>query len=429
MINLNSYRFPRFTKLPEWERTMLAIYRGAEKKENSNIEVLYDKLNEAFQRYFEYGTVKSGESFMIEIGGLCPYKQVFYEECSEIYNVNEKTKEEYSVISKDDLSNGREKLKSQEQLLYTSGVTIGRRYPEGFVECLKNLKPRQMVTFDEGKGYICMRNDGLTVVLLEVFSGKLTDFTIDNFKDNLNNFVYIFLDDKRSVQKFYIDNKKKLTSSVEMRVIDIDNARNITGNMYDKLSKFYKTEVKIGPVKLKAKKDIFEKGGILWYNNGKRVSGDVVNWLIGYLESEPIKISYIRNKSNSLTELYDEMFAQDMEECIKSGNISLMLKIMKGYIEEHNGDLKVRIDTYEKEKYYDGAYDYIAVSYLLIMDKGSFKVCKRSYANNNFKNKADATKQITEQELEDFFEKKYAKEHTLVIARSLCAINDSCKGN
>ena len=198
-------------------------------------------------------------------------------------------------------------------------------------------------------------------------------------------------------------------------MLDISKARETTSNLYDDLSKVRKKEVKFGPVVLRAKKSIYEKGRILWYNDGKRVSSDEVNWLVAYLDSTPMKISYVRNKKTSLKAIEDEAFAQDVEELIKSQKLIMALDVMKRYVIKHKGELTIKIDVYEKDVR-DG---FVAASYLMIVDDNQFKILKKTYENNDFNSKCEIVMRVGESELYELFKEKYEKDCSIVVGRAL----------
>lgn len=408
-------RFTNLKSLPQWKKEMLAAYRKAESKTRHDFIGLYVKLKQIFRNYYNQGMVEEGEHFYMEIGALVPYKEVFFEEGSELCLINDTTNQKSLVISRADLDKERKTLGAQEQLCSCMGVNIGRRYPKELVEYLKGIQPMQMIAFEEGSWYICVYNSGLTLNMLEVFNGDITDLSMEKIDYSFDNKVSIDLSDKHSIQRFYKKNFKKLTRSVEGKVLDIAKAREVTSSLYDDLSKVRKKEVKFGPLALKAKKSIFEKGRILWYNDGKRVSSDEVNWLVAYLDSTPMKISYVRNKKTSLKAIEDEAFAQDVEELIKSQKLIMALDVMKRYVIKHKGELTIKIDVYEKDVR-DG---FVAASYLMIVDDNQIKILKKTYENNDFNSKCEIVMRVGESELYELFKEKYEKDCSIVVGRAL----------
>lgn len=418
---LNRYKALQ-ENLPLWKKEMYAAYCNVEKSTSTDVLGLYIKLEKIFQKHFSAGNVEEGQDFLIEMGGLSPYKLRFYEKATEIYNFDEKDNSEHLLLSLED-SYRKEygKLLAQEQLLKVNRFAIGRRYPDSLKEYLTTIKPGQVIAFEEGKSYVCRRNTTNTVYLQEVFSGNIKNLTLDNFRKNLKNQVVVDLSDKNSIQAFYRENKKHLTHSIEGKFLDIHKAQSTMNEIYGSLPIFKTKKVTFGPIELRVRRSVTKKNTALWYDEkGKPLSEDTVRYLIGFLNSTPSQTTYNRKNPTALKSIEDEAFAQDIEVIMQSHDFDKATNLMMKYVVDNKNDLTINTIAYEC----DNNNQISAVSYTFKEVAGQCKIFKAVYTDADFQSDIKEIKEVSAEEFYNFCKKKYTDEHNILVSQALSEIDE-----
>jgi hypothetical protein len=230
---------------------------------------------------------------------------------------------------------------------------------------LDRISPGTLISFAEGKTYVCKEKKDGIVSLDEVFDGDLKNIDIKRFV--LRESIEVDTHDPSSMQRFYQQNRKALTGTLETDYAVLDNCKLMVKEIESDVSILHSKKVEIGPVSLVVKR---EKKGISWHAaTGEVISPNQVAYLIGYLNKLPAVTKYIRKEPSFQKTAEDEDFRLSVEEMLESGAFTSAFLAMKVYSEENKRDLEIRTDTFFK-----GDNDTYEAKTILFRDGNAYKI-------------------------------------------------------
>lgn len=378
-------------------KEMTGAYIQACDSYSHDITGLYLKLEHIFDKYYKQGLAKEGEDFIFDLGLDITVRLKFYKDATEVYvdnTRNERIKEGLVVSKEQSWKKEYTTLKEWGKLMSITDTAIGKLPPDSLLETLVKMNPGTIFSFTEGKTYICQRNKQRELTFYEVFDGDIKNFNLESFCNKEPVKVkYASLID---LQRFYQQNRKKLTHTMETDYSVIDSAYVQIKNLEQDITPFRSKKVQLGPVSLIVKKSF--TGNLRWYGaDGKQIDKEKVAYLIGVLNTQPIVTTYNRQAPTELKTAEDAEFRLGIEKLLDTKSYRKAYREMLEYSLLHTDDLVINTDGFLR----DGD-NYIAGT--ITFRNG--QAYKTTYENNDFSTAKESTP-LTEDEFNTLCERKY----------------------
>lgn len=400
--------------MKKWEVEMWGVYRDFCKHHPYGLEELYVSLEKIAKQNLLNNTMNYGDSFTVYLGnGVALRFQ--YDKNTSIYAFNykdkKKTEEELVLKATDNRQEERKQLSFYGDMLRQQQVGLGIHYPKEFQELLFELTPGQLVSFENGAAYVCMKNNKHELTLKEVFYGEINELNIESFMSSQT--IKLNYLDETKVQNFYQKNQKMRTGNISGDYTFIKKIDNDLKFIYKNLQNNTTKQFQFGPIFLNVRKNIL--GFPTWYDNqGKKISEETVRYLFGFLNTKPVVTDFIRNEETEEKKGLDALFKFRMEKLSKNKDFEQMLNIIKLYVIKNKSDLKIDVKTFEK----DEKGNFNSISYIFKEFEGRCDLLKVYYEDNDFNGDIKSVKKITEQEFLSFCEEKYNAEHFSILTKS-----------
>ena len=390
---------------------MKGTYIQAVNAYSHDITGLYLKLEKIFERYFKQGQAQIGDEFSFEIGLGATIHLKFYENATEIIGLNHINEQEVKeiLLSKEDSAKKEySTLKGFGQSLRLAGLAIGPHYTEHFYQVLDNLKPGQMISFEEGRTYVCKNKNGAKIELLEVFSGNIEDIQLKNFICE-NKPIILNLHNDSIIQLFYQINRKGNTHSSENDIIVLDKFRVKTKEIESDVSVMHSKTVDLGPVSFVIKQKILDKCP-KWYIKGAQISRDTASFIMAYLSTNPTITKYIRKESSEEKTALDAEHQLTIEKLLNNKEFETAYQEMCDYTKKNQKDLTIYTKTFIKKE-----NKYIATA--LIFKDG--KAYLAEFPNGYYKASPDNLQSLSLPQFKFWCEQKYNDTHQIVFSKTL----------
>ena len=243
--------------MKNWEFSFVSAMRVAMRQDKYDVLNLYLKLEKASKKHLTSGEMKEGDSFIVPLENGSMLKQYFYYEYS-ILTLTRPNKKETTVISKEaSVKKEYEYLLGYTHALEDSLLGIGPRYNAKFVHTLREVKPGQVLVFDNGRSYVCQYNKD-DVLRLVITSDTITIPYLAEFK-NSESFS-INLTDEIGIQKFYAQVRDMYNDDVRCRVTTTYQAQELLNKYIAGLDKQTKL-LQLGPNQIRMKKSFLTNPG------------------------------------------------------------------------------------------------------------------------------------------------------------------------
>lgn len=379
-----------------------------------DITRLYLRLEQVFDKYYKKGLAQEGEEFYIPMPLFVTLRLKFYEGATEIYadNVTATNISEGPILSKEDSAKKEySTLKHWGQLLHYQNMAIGEPCPRELEQALSNMKPGMIVSFTEGRSYICKKNDKFQLVLNRIFDGDIKNIDITKFCEQKE--INLSKANPAEFQNFYQRNRKLLSHTTEFSYTFLDKVYIQIKNIEEKVSRFRSLKVQLGPVALIARKSV--RGKVRWYSaTGKQVSKEQVAYLLGVLNTQPVITTYERQQPTELKTAEDTEFRLSIEKLLDAELYEKAYSELLKYSSRNNTDLTIKTTGILKneESYSAGS--------LVFKDGKAFLV---SYADASF----DEVKEISslsEKEFSTICSQKYKESFRRIYAYTLREIQE-----
>ena len=403
------------------------VYKKAAMEYSSDVTALYIKLEHIADKYLKSGEISPGYSFSVPLGNRMIITFSFYEKSTRAL-VFQHEAEKLEVLFREDefgpaaVEKEHITLDAISKLLKAMGTAIGAPVSKEFVMMLKTVKPGEILSFEEGSAYVCEKNDGLNLALKPVYRGNVSSLNISDFSDMPS--VNIDLFDWTSCGRFYTENKKYLTESTELGETKLSQAIEQVKNIESHMKKGANI-IQIGPINLCAEKKLF--GKVTWRDgDGKIIPRESVEYLTGYLNSQPKEIKLIRKDcETSNTLLSDENFLLKIEHYSKDGNFEKVChEIVNKVISEKNA-VSVEVKGYQK----DGEFSYKAKSFQFVEGNGVCKIFECYHKDNNICAEIDGQKEVTSEYFVSIYRQFYDDQRQIFFAEEFSKIMDEMNKN
>ena len=395
----------------QWQKEMDGYYRQEHLKMSNDMVGFYIGLKHISKKYLESGEMKSGDIFRFHLTNGAGLEYRFYKNATEILAGDINFQNQDYILSKED-SWKKEygKLQGYTIALKNTDHLIGERFPESLRNVFLSMQPGQIISFTDGRTYVCTKNENFRASLKEAFDGNIDNIKLNKLKDRETNEINYM--NYAELQQFYNLNNKYLTERVEYCYSTIDDAL-LSLKIFEANIKPRETLVlKLGDVELHAKGT--SDGKVSWYDKeGDLQKRSDVAVLFGLLNNSIHKREYIRESYNDLIKLSDDaQFEKNMESLSSCGNYYDMYEKMLQYVTENKNSLSVETKLYDKNNYYK------ATKIVFAEKDGIAQAFKCIYKDNNFKNEMESVKPLDAKEFAEICKTMYDNNHNIIKTRT-----------
>lgn len=378
--------------LKPWEFHLTSAMRTAMYANKFDIVNLYIKLEQTAKEYLESGEMKEGDSFKIPLENGAMLTQSFYKGYSTLTlkRPNNKIRE---VISKDDLYKKEYTfLIGYSEALEDSELGIGARFTEKIKNALSEIKVGQVITFENGRSYVCRCTNGKDIGLTQVSNlTKIPDMS--EFEETKEDMVHIQSD--LSLQHFYAQVRDDYNDDVRGRFSMSYKTQEIYNQIYAGIGNKLKL-VQLGPNVFRVKKALLSRE-LRWYdNNGKLIPNEKIKSIIGWLNTAPVIMDFKRDEQTYKQEFDDNLLKGEVNQLLSNKEYENAGKMIMAYCEKEKETLSINISSY-----IDKNDDYQAVSFVFSYNNGKCNISKLTYDDNNY---LSDPSYIEESSLEEFIE-------------------------
>ena len=395
-------------------RSLRGAYLQACGRKSSDIVGLIKTMEELFLGHLCLGEAKEGDSFSFELGTGFTLRVEFYKGNCAVYAsyyFSENTRERLILSREMSAAKNYDALIGFQKNLEIPNLAIGKYPKKEFVNLLLSLKPGQIISFEEGKSYVCKKIDKGIPVLAKVFDGDIKNINIKKFMEG--NEFRLEVGDPLFIQKFYHDNCKVLTQNAEADISLIDDALLFVKRIEGEVHTFKSKQVKIGPVSLIAKK---QHGEVQWFDNkGSSVTRDQVAYLVGVLNTNPSVTAFDRKVPNYQKTAEDEEFCAKIEGLLDSTDYKAAFQEMLRYSNENKEDLSIQTDSFLR----DDSGNYVCGT--VLFQNGT--VNQVIYKDNNFE-EVNKILPLSEADFVALCQYKYTELHTFIFAYTMQEIEE-----
>ena len=381
--------------MKSWEFSMTSAMRTAMRQNRFDTLNLYLKLEKASKKYLENGEMKEGDSFKIPLENGAFLEQFFYKDYSTL-NLIRPTKEITTVISKESsIKQEYEYLLGYTDALEDSGMGIGARFPEFFRTALKEVKPGQVLVFDNGRSYVCTENDQFQLKLVRT-SETIKIPHISEFQNSESHDVSLTSD--ISIQNFYTKLRDDYNDDVRFRMTTTYNAQEMLNKLTAGLDKQARV-LQIGPNRITVKKKFLSKGLSFYNEKNEKISEESVKIALAWLKAAPVVTEFVRkDKPSPHQEFDDNMLRANLDKLFANKEFDLAGHLIGNYCEQNKQDLSINFSSYVNGN---------ATSFSFRCEEDGVKLYRITYEDNDFTSEPTKIERVSFKEFKDFCTKKY----------------------
>lgn len=397
---------------------MQGEYEKYQRNGSYNIERFYLALESISKAHFADGTMQDGNIFMFPTSNGGQIKFKFYKDITEIYQYTRDSGEEIPLLTKRDYLDTNTYKTAQAVALKTMGTSlkvtsdhIGEQFPGRMIEALQALTPGAIISFTNGKSYVCTKRPASNIIeLLQTYSGDVRNLTLEALRNPQKVIINTY--DDIQLQKFYRDNQKKLTQRIELNVSFTNKAKEFVDLIERNVEINKPHRIAMGNVTLIAKKN--KDNSVIWFDGkGERVEKKSIILLNGILNSGINERNYIRKNPTNMDIANDVNFEKNMENLSRGRKFELMYRKMMEYVKENKTNLA--IETFQYEKNGD---DFTPARIVFAERDGLVKAVKITYKDNDFSKEEDKLTELSESDFIKMCEQLYCGNHKVLATRT-----------
>ncbi len=402
--------------MPDWKLEMQGEYEKYQRNGSYNIEQFYLALEKISKEHFSNGTMKDGDTFKFALSNGTLLAFTFNKDFTEIsqIGINQNV---LPLLRRSNLITSDKYKIQQSTVLSTIGVSlhatndhIGEKFPEKLEKALKALTPGAIISFTDGRSYVCTGRPASNIIdLKQAYSGKIENLSLEALssqKISLNTY------DDIQLQRFYRDNQKKMTQRMEFNVSFTNKAKEFVELIERNVKYNEPHRIQMGNVTLMAKKN--KDGSVIWFDGkGDRVSRDNVILLNGILNCGINERNYIRKNPTNMDIANDVNFEKMIENLSMGRKFEQIYNAMIAYVEKNQTNLAIESYQYEKN-----GEDLTPARIVFAERDGLVKAVKITYKDNDFAKEEDKITELSEKDFVRMCEQIYTANHNVLATRT-----------
>lgn len=403
--NVVSYKKKEDINMKNWEYTMHAAVRRAIRNKRDDVVNLYLQLEKASKPLLAFGEMQEGDIFKVPLEDGTIMDISFYKEYSTVDVTNLDGKKINAITKADSYKKEYRFLEGLSFTLNNVGLGIGPHYPKEFEDILVNLRPGDILRFDNNKAYVCSASTGATVGFVRISNGDKTP----NIKDiHTYETTGVVKGIPIEIQKFYRSVRDEYTDDTKFKVTSITSVRELLNFLIANRSD--SKELTIGPNKFFVKPAKDGKGLSYYDNSGNLVSEERMLFLLGWLKASPNTVNVNRfSNFSSENEFKDVECKRNFERMMGENHFKDAFSFLSGYLTANEDSVQIDMSSYVQE-----GLDFEAVSYILKSKNGELSIKKLSYIDNDFTKEVSKVQDVSLEDVIIYCNDKYNKEYTLV---------------
>lgn len=377
-----------------WEKEMQNAYLNARAQKSTDLMGLYIKLEQISKKYMEKGEMYPGdETFFPTIDGM-RYNFTFHKNSTSVEMENAALGTGREVLLSKEASYRREykELQTISSYMKLNQVHIGEMYPEELRKVLRDLSSGDLISFVDGRSYVCIDNKDLIVSLAEAMHNKPENFRLTSLQ-HLKK-VVIDTTQNRDIQAFYDDNSKYTSERLEYSYTNSKAASKLVKRIEDTIGRNQSREFVAGNITLYAQ-DSRKHDRVVWYDaKGNNVDRKTVCLIFGLLQNHLRERKYeYKNPSDKLVEA--QLIERNIEVYSVTQSYAKMFDELMNAAKNEEGSLSIKFKYFGNQP---GTFNYVPEMITFINDNGVPRCCISTFVDNDFTNDVASTREITAKE-------------------------------